>query len=82
MKKTISLLLCLALCFGLLAGCGNDDAAAETEAAAETVEATKPIIPSVRVLVFQPELAESWEHLATDCLSWLYITGGLSDTTS
>lgn len=66
MKKTISLLLCLALCFGLLAGCGNDDAAAETETAAETGEATKPIIPSVRVLVFQPELAEIWEHLATD----------------
>ena len=64
MKRTLSLLLCLALCLSFLAGCNREDTS-ETAPAAESVEASRPLIPSVRVLIFQPELAEDWEALAS-----------------
>lgn len=65
MKRRLSLLLCLVMILSLFAGCGSD-ADTETTPETETVEATKPIIPSVRILLFQPELEADWQALATD----------------
>lgn len=65
MKRFLSLLLCFSLALSLLAGCSSSDEVPETAAATEVVEATRPIIPAVRVLLFQPELAEGWEALAS-----------------
>lgn len=65
MKRTISLVLCLALALSLFAACGSSGAD-ETLPAAETTEATRPLIPTVRLISFQPELAEGWEALAAD----------------
>lgn len=63
MKKLTALLLGLLLSAGLLAGCA-EDSAAETEPTTPATQATKPIIPAVRCLIFQPELEESWQNLA------------------
>lgn len=64
MKKIISLILCILLTGSLLSGCGGSDDAAAAAPTASPTEATKPIIPSVRYLNFQPELELAWEELA------------------
>lgn len=66
MKRFLTLLLCFALCLPVLSGCGSDEPLPETTTAEQTPEDAKPVIPSVRVLLLQPELAEAWEDLATD----------------
>ena len=63
MKKIIALILCLVLALGSLAGCAKEETPA-TQPTAEVPQATKPVIPSVRLLVFQPELTDGWESLA------------------
>lgn len=64
MKKNIALFLCLLLIIGIFSGCGNSDTPAETTPAAPSTEPTKPKIPSVRYLNFQPELESAWLDLA------------------
>lgn len=66
MKRLLCFLLCLALGLGLFAGCHSDDPATEPAPSLPPVEATKPIIPAVRVLLFQPELEDGWRALAAD----------------
>lgn len=66
MKKTIALLLCLLLTLGTFCACSSEDTASETTPTASPTEATKPKIPSVRFLNFQPELEAAWEALAAD----------------
>lgn len=66
MKKTIALLLCLLLTLGTFCACGAKDTAPETAPTTSPTEATKPKIPSVRFLNFQPALESAWEKLAAD----------------
>lgn len=64
MKKITVLLLCLVLIIGAFSACESRDTAPETTPTVSSTEATKPKIPSVRYLNFQPELEESWNDLA------------------